>query len=73
MKQSISEIVRMALKPHWHSRKLTAEQYEAINRDVSRRIYEQVKDPSSVNEEMKQRWQITATQEVARAVASLKA
>lgn len=73
MKQSISEIVRTALKPHWHSRKLTAEQYETINRDVSRRIYEQVKDPSAVNEEMKQRWQITATQEVARAVASLKA
>ncbi|KAG7290811.1 hypothetical protein NEMBOFW57_000815 [Staphylotrichum longicolle] len=72
MKENISKIVRGALKPHWHSKTLTAEQYETINRDISRKIYEEVKDPQ-VNEDIQQGWERLATQEVARAVASLKA
>jgi hypothetical protein len=72
MKENISRIVRGALKPHWHSKKLTAEQYEAINRDISRKIYEEVKVPE-INEDMQQGWERLASQEVARAVASLKA
>jgi hypothetical protein len=72
MKENISRIVRGALKPHWHSKTLTAEQYETINRDISRKIYEEVKDPQ-VNEDVQQGWERLATQEVARAVASLKA
>ncbi|KAL2164229.1 hypothetical protein VTH06DRAFT_3445 [Thermothelomyces fergusii] len=72
LKESISKIVRGALKPHWHSRRLTAEQYEAINRDISRKIYEEVKEPE-ISEDMQQAWERMATQEVARAVASLKA
>jgi hypothetical protein len=73
MKQSISRIVRSALTPHWRSSQLTAEQYEAINRDISRKLYEEVKDPTTVNEDTKQGWERIASQEVARAVASLKA
>lgn len=73
MKESISKIVRCALKPHWHSRQLTPEQYETINRDISRKIYEEVTDPTTVNDDVKQGWEKMATQEVARAVASLKA
>lgn len=72
MKESISKIVRGALKPHWRSKTLTAEQYETINRDISRKIYEEVKDPR-INDEVQQGWEKLATQEVARAVASLKA
>ncbi|KAK3302371.1 uncharacterized protein B0T15DRAFT_303181 [Chaetomium strumarium] len=73
VKESISRIVRSALKPHWRSSKLTAEQYESINREISRKIYEEVEDPGAVNEELKQGWERRVTQEVARAVASLKA
>jgi hypothetical protein len=73
VKESISKIVRSALKPHWRSSKLTAAQYEAINRDISRKIYEEVKDPTAVSEDMKQSWERRVTQEVARAVASLQA
>ncbi|KAK4239628.1 hypothetical protein C8A03DRAFT_13991 [Achaetomium macrosporum] len=73
VKESISRIVRSALKPHWRSSKLTAEQYEAINREISRKIYEEVEDPGAVSEELKQGWKRRVTQEVARAVASLKA
>jgi len=72
MKESISKIVRSALKPHWHSKKLTAEQYETINRDISRKIYEEVNAPE-INADMQKGWEQLATQEVARAVASLQA
>ncbi|KAK4650413.1 hypothetical protein QC762_707220 [Podospora pseudocomata] len=73
LKQNINSIVKAALRPHWRDRQLTAEQYEKINRDISRLIYEEVKDPSAVTEDTKQSWEKTASQEVARAVASLKA
>jgi hypothetical protein len=72
MKENISRIVRGALKPHWHSQKLTAEQYETINREISRKLYEEVKTPE-IDEETQKGWERLATQEVARAVASLQA
>ncbi|KAK3340995.1 hypothetical protein B0H65DRAFT_551393 [Neurospora tetraspora] len=74
VKQSINSIVRGALRPHWHSQKITAEQYEAINRDVSRKLYEEVQDPAmSLGEELKQSWEKLAAKEVTRAVDQLKA
>lgn len=73
LKQNINSIVKTALRPHWRSSKLTAQQYEAINRDISRKIYEEVKDPATVDDDTKQNWQKMASQEVALAVASLKA
>jgi len=73
VKENISSIVRIALKPHWKSSKLTAEQYAAINRDISRKIYEQVQDPTSVGDDARRNWEMMATQEVARAVADLRA
>lgn len=72
IKENISTIVRGALKPHWRSKKMTARQYEAINRDISHKIYEQVLDPSSVGDEARRNWETIATQEVARAVADLQ-
>ncbi|KAK4192109.1 hypothetical protein QBC35DRAFT_263599 [Podospora australis] len=73
LKQSINGIVKTALRPHWRSSKLTAQQYEAINREISRKIYEDVKDPATVDDDTKHNWEKLASQEVARAVASLKA
>lgn len=75
MKESISSIVRSALKPHWKSSKLSAEQYEAINRDVSRKLYEGVTDPAAaaVDGEARRTWEKIATREVARAIEELKA
>ena len=73
IKENISSIVRSALKPHWKSSKLTAEQYASINRDISRKIYEQVQDPTTVGDDTRQSWESMATKEVARAVADLKA
>ncbi len=74
MKESISKIVRGALKPHWRSKTLTAEQYEAINRDISRKIYEEVRGPVvEVSEDVQSGWERLAVREVARAVAGLRA
>jgi hypothetical protein len=73
MKENISSIVRTALKPHWKSNQLTREQYEAINRDVSRMLYEGVTDPASVDNHARRSWEKIATKEVARAVSDLKA
>jgi hypothetical protein len=71
MKESISQVVRGALRPHWKSSKLTTEQYVSINRDVSRKLYE-VTDPASVSDEIKQGWEKIAAQEVNRALSELK-
>ena len=72
-KASINGIVRSALKPHWHAKELTTEQYSAINRDVSRKLYEEIRDPSSLDDKAMKSWEKIATQEVARAVAETNA
>jgi len=75
VKEKISKIVRGALNPHWKSKQLTADQYATINQNVSRKIYEEVKNYSpkeGLGEEMKQQWEKIATQEVAQMVAELK-
>ena len=75
VKEKINHIVRGALKPHWKSRHITSQQYEIINRDVSRKLYEEVSEPSknTLNEDCKQRCESIATREVARAIAGLTA
>jgi len=71
-KERISGIVRAALKPHWRAQELTKEQYEIINRDVSRKLYEGLRKPSSLDDTAKKACEKIASQEVARAVAELK-
>ncbi|GAO13152.1 hypothetical protein UVI_02025100 [Ustilaginoidea virens] len=72
-KKSINDIVKTALRPHWRAQRLTTEQYATINRDISRKLYDEVKNVSSLNEESRRTWEIRATQEVAQAVAELSA
>ncbi|EFW99656.1 phd and ring finger domain protein [Grosmannia clavigera kw1407] len=73
MKESISSIVRAALKPHWKSSQLTADQYAAINRDVSHKLYEEVSNPVAADSETRKLWEKKASKEVAQAVADLSA
>ncbi|KAG5920890.1 hypothetical protein E4U53_003858 [Claviceps sorghi] len=72
-KKNINDIVKVALQPHWRARKLTNEQYATINRDISRKLYDEVKDASSLDEQSRRTWEKRATQEVAQAVAGLSA
>ncbi|KAK1756203.1 hypothetical protein QBC47DRAFT_379394 [Echria macrotheca] len=71
VKESISGIVRSALKPHWKSSKLTTEQYVNINRDISQMLYKQVQDPNAINDDIRQSWRKLAIDEVDKAVAEL--
>ncbi|QPH02073.1 hypothetical protein C2857_006279 [Epichloe festucae Fl1] len=72
-KKSINDIVKTALRPHWRAQKLTTEQYATINRDISRKLYDEVKDASSLDDQSRRTWEKRATQEVAQAVAELPA
>lgn len=74
VKEDIARVVRAALKPHWKSEtnQMTREEYERINRTISHKIYDEVTDPSAVNDEARQQWEKIATAEVARAVADLR-
>ncbi len=72
MKESISRVVRTALDPHWKSSELTADQYAAINRDVSRKLYEEVTNPNTVDADVRKLWERKASREVERAVAGLQ-
>ncbi|KAJ3569755.1 hypothetical protein NPX13_g5973 [Xylaria arbuscula] len=72
MKESISGIVKDALKPHWKSGQLTADQYANINRDLSHRLYKEVSE-QELNDQARSRFEKIATKEVARAIADIKA
>ncbi|KAI0166365.1 hypothetical protein GGR57DRAFT_23333 [Xylariaceae sp. FL1272] len=72
MKESISGIVKDALKPHWKSGQLTADQYANINRDLSHKLYREVSE-QELDDEARSRFEKIANKEVARAVEDLKA
>jgi hypothetical protein len=72
MKESISGIVKDALKPHWKSGQLTADQYASINRDLSHKLYKEV-CKLELDNQSRNRFEKIATQEVAQAVADLQA
>ena len=72
-KKNINEFVKTALRPHWRAQKLTTEQYATINRDISRKLYDEVKSAAALDEESRRAWERRATQEVAQAVSELQA
>ncbi|KAI1457159.1 hypothetical protein F4805DRAFT_202586 [Annulohypoxylon moriforme] len=72
MKASISGIVKDALKPHWSSGQITADQYASINRDLSHMLYKEVSE-DSLNDDARRRFEKIANQEVTKAVADLEA
>ncbi len=71
IKENVSGIVKDALKPHWKSGQITSDQYATINRDVSRKLYDEVSD-AALNDDIRHRCEMIATTEVAKAVADLK-
>jgi hypothetical protein len=72
-KKKINEIVKGALRPHWRAQKLTTEQYATINRDISRKLYDEVAGAASLSDDSRRVWEKRATQEVAQAVSELQA
>lgn len=71
-KEGINKIVKHALAPHWKAAELTKEQYAAINRDISRKLYEIAAEQKLHDESGNELGKI-ATTEVANAVKMLAA
>ncbi|CAH0026891.1 unnamed protein product [Clonostachys rhizophaga] len=72
-KKNINDIVKNALRPHWRAQKLTSDQYATINRDISRKLYEEVGDATALDQDTRRTWEKRVTQEVAQAIAGLPA
>ncbi|KAJ6446443.1 50S ribosomal subunit L30 [Purpureocillium lavendulum] len=70
-KKSINDIVKSALRPHWRSQKLTTEQYETINRDVSRKLYDEVKSAAALDDESKRVYARTSSRFYSSAAAAV--
>ncbi|KAK6833544.1 hypothetical protein PG990_001663 [Apiospora arundinis] len=70
-KENISAITKAALKPHFRAGSINADQYTAINRDLSRKLYMQVPD-EGLDHDTRIKCETLASKEVAKAVAELK-
>ncbi|KAI9713662.1 MAG: hypothetical protein M1812_006634 [Candelaria pacifica] len=71
-KSDIQKMVSTALKPHYHTGKVSKDQYTDINRNISRMLYDKLGDATNLDSETKQGWGQFATNEVSKAVQSLK-
>lgn len=71
-KSDVQKMVSAALKPYYKKNTISKDQYTDINRTISRMIYEKIGDGGSVNGEARENWERLASDEVARAVESLK-
>lgn len=72
-KSDLQRMVSNALKPHYQSNTVSKDQYTDINRNVSRMLYELVGGTGSVDGGARKTWERLASDEVAKAVQSLKA
>ncbi|KAH8653695.1 hypothetical protein BX600DRAFT_515943 [Xylariales sp. PMI_506] len=70
-KESINAIITEALKPHYKSGSINADQYTAINRDLSRKLYTEVTD-EALSDNTRRHCEKIAAKEVARAISDLK-
>lgn len=72
-KSDLQKMVSTSLKPYYHSNTISKDQYTDINRNVSRMLYDKVGDTGSLDGEARETWEKLATDEVGKAVDSLKA
>lgn len=71
-KLDVQKMVSAALKPHYKSNAVSKDQYTDINRSVSRMLYDKVGDTGNINGDSRETWERLASDEVAKAVESLK-
>jgi hypothetical protein len=64
-------MVSSALKPYYQKKSITKEEYTTINRDISRKLYDQIGDFEALGIEGRAKWEKVAGDEVGRAVAIL--
>ncbi len=71
-KSDIQKMVSAALKPHYHTGRVSKDQYTNINRNISRMLYDQLGNSTDMDSETKLGWKQVATDEVSKAIQSLK-
>lgn len=71
-KLDVQKMVSAALKPHYKSNAVSKDQYTDINRNISRMLYDMVGDTGNINGDARETWERLASDEVAKAVESLK-
>jgi hypothetical protein len=65
-------MVSAALKPHYRNQVVSRDEYTDINRRISRMLYERVGEAGLPDAEAKSKWNRIASEEVNKAVATLK-
>lgn len=66
-------MVKLALGTRYRDKEITKDQYTDINRDVSRKLYDMVKDVGELaDKEQRERWQSVADDEVKKAVGAIR-
>lgn len=71
-KSDVQKMVSSALKPHYQKKSISKDEYTRINRDISRRLYDQIGDFEALGVEGRAKWEKVAGDEVDRAVATLQ-
>ncbi|KAL9082572.1 MAG: hypothetical protein Q9159_006334 [Coniocarpon cinnabarinum] len=72
-KKEIQTLVTANLKPLYHRKEISTEQYTNINRHISRLLYDKVAQGGGLQAEEREQWKGIAAQEVESAVRALKA
>ena len=72
MKSDIQKLVGKALKPYYRRDYVSKEEYTDINRNISRMLYDRMKDAETLEEDAKASLATTAKEEVQKAITSLR-
>ncbi|RMZ85764.1 hypothetical protein DV737_g434, partial [Chaetothyriales sp. CBS 132003] len=72
-KSDVQKLVSSALKPHYNDQTISKDEYTAINRDISRMLYDKIGDFETMDMIDKAKWEQVAHAEVEKAVGSLRA
>ena len=65
-------MVSGALKPHYMDQAITKDEYTAINRDISRMLYDRVGNFEALDLDTRARWEKVAGDEVMKAVERIR-
>lgn len=71
-KSDVQKMVSSALKPHYRRKTISKEEYTSINRDISRKLYDQIGDFEALDVEGRAKWEKIAGDEVDGALATLQ-
>lgn len=71
-KSDVQKMVSSALRSHYQKKTISKDEYTMINRDISRKLYDQIGDFEALGVEGRAKWEKIAGDEVDRAVMTLK-